>query len=42
MLVLLADVEPETVNYLIMNADKYGTTGEDVSTMRTPSIYTQI
>ena len=30
MLVLLADVEPEAVNYLIMNADKYNTTGEDV------------
>lgn len=31
MLVLLAEVEPEAVNYLIMNADKYKTTGEDVS-----------
>jgi len=30
MLVLLADLEPEAVNYLIMNADKYNTTGEEV------------
>ncbi|KAF8247482.1 ARM repeat-containing protein [Wilcoxina mikolae CBS 423.85] len=38
MLVLLADVEPEAVNYLIMNADKYGTTGEDIDRMRLNSI----
>jgi len=30
MLVLLADLEPEAVNYLIMNADKYNTTGDEV------------
>lgn len=30
MLVLLAGEEPEVVNYIIMNADKYNTTGEDV------------
>jgi proteasome component ECM29 len=30
MLVALADMEPEAVNYLIMNADKYNTTGDHV------------
>lgn len=38
MLVLLADVEPEAVNYLIMNAEKYNTTGEDVCPSRPPRI----
>jgi proteasome component ECM29 len=38
LLILLADVEPEAVNYLIMNADKYNTTGEDIDRMRLNSI----
>ncbi|KAI5783555.1 proteasome stabiliser-domain-containing protein [Geopyxis carbonaria] len=38
MLLILSDLEPEAVNYLVMNADKYNTTGDDIDRIRLNSI----
>lgn len=35
---LLSSLEPEVVNYLHLNADKYNTTGEDIDRMRLSNV----